>query len=72
MPDEMIDIKDIYEKVIRIETRLDEVLAILHNDIIKEVPEIKQDETSPFYNPETKLYDMKYYRQQQDETEGKK
>lgn len=71
MPDNVIDIQDIYEKVIRIEARLDEVLAILHNDIIKESDSVQVDSSSPFYNPETKLYDMKYYRQQQDETEGK-
>ena len=72
MADSVIDIQAIYDKVIRIETRLDEVLALLRSDIIKSEPDIQQDEPSPFYNPETKLYDMKYYRQQQDETEGKK
>jgi hypothetical protein len=73
MPDEIVSIKDIYEKVIKVESKLDEVLSLLHGGIIKQEQAITLDDvSSPFYNPETKLFDMKYYKQNQEEADKKK
>lgn len=56
MPDDTITLKDIFERLIRIETLLNGLTA---GNIING----ETEDDSPFFNPETKLYDMKYYRE---------
>ena len=60
MPDNTITLKDIYERLIRIEALLEKVDLTRGNTM-----ETETDESNPFFNPETKLYDMKYYRANQ-------
>jgi len=61
MPDDSINLKDLYEKTIRIEALLEklvEKLGLTDGNIIKS----EADDESPFFNPETKLYDYGYYK----------
>lgn len=58
MPDNTITLKDIYEKLIKIEAMLEKVGLTAGNTMGTET-----DEVSPFFNPETKLYDIGYYRE---------
>lgn len=77
MPDnerETLSIMDIYEKITKLEAKLDLMIstvnALANNGIIKEEPfDITK---SPFYNPDTHLLDMKYYRDMHDTSERKR
>ena len=54
-----IGLKDLFEKMVKIETLLE--------NIIKGLPVVESviiDTESPYYNPDTKMYDMKYYKEQ--------
>ena len=68
------ELKDICDRIARIESRLDEVLSLLQGGIIKSEDSDLESEkkVSPYFNPDTGLFDIRYYRQMQDEGERKK
>lgn len=72
MPDNELTLKDIWEKQVRIEYMLAEILAKLSTLSEGDIIEGVEYDTSPFLNPETGLYDMKYYRSQHPKDEGDK
>jgi hypothetical protein len=70
MPDNNeITLKDLFERIVKIEEKLDHLVSVASGGIIKE--EQQQENASPFFNPDTGLYDIKYYRKNQDEGERK-
>ena len=52
-----ITLKDLYEKLVRLEFMVAELLTKNNTDDIM----IREEHESPFLNPETGLYDRKYY-----------
>ena len=63
MPDDTITLKDIWEKLIKIEVMLSNPPAIVNGAIII-------DKDSPFWDEEKQVYDMSFYRRNHPRDEG--
>jgi hypothetical protein len=68
MPDE-ITLESLLEKLDKIEKSLSMISTFISDVTEGHQQETENTEASPFFNPDTGLYDIRYYRKQQAEKE---
>lgn len=64
MPDEIeFTLKDVWKELVQIKLSLTDIEIKLNGLTAGNIINGETDDDSPFFNPDTKLYDMKYYRE---------
>jgi len=73
MPDEpVVTLYTVYEQCLRMEAKMDMILARLNTLSPDDIIKTGEAEASPYMNPDTGLYDMAYYRMMNPKSEGER
>jgi hypothetical protein len=73
MPDNpMVTLYMVYEQCLRLEAKMDLILAKLNTLVPDDIIKGGEADVSPFMNPDTGLYDLAYYRTMHPKLEGER